>query len=75
METVFVYVWKENGELRVEEDRHTTGLFPLGTWLRLMIEAGFAVEQSSHPAEEMGETYLLIGVLKDAEGARLGASG
>ena len=27
--------------LRVEVDRHTTGLFPIGTWERLLVESGF----------------------------------
>ena len=51
--------------MRVEEDRHTTGLFPLDTWLRLMREAGFSVEQKSFPVYEGGYGgRLLIGRLK-----------
>ena len=65
IESVFFYLWRENGAMRVEEDRHTTGLFPLKTWLRLMGEAGFSVEQKTYPVYEGGYGgRLLIGQLK-----------
>lgn len=65
IESVFFYLWRQDGILRVEEDRHTTGLFPLDTWLRLMREAGFSVEQKSFPVFEGGYGgRLLIGQLK-----------
>ena len=63
--SVFFYLWSQDGTLRVEEDRHTTGLFPLDTWLRLMREARFSVEQKSFPVYEGGYGgRLLIGQLK-----------
>ena len=65
IESVFFYLWRQDGTMRVEEDRHTTGLFPLDTWLRLMREAGFSVEQKSFPVYEGGYGgRLLIGRLK-----------
>ena len=64
IESVFFYLWSQDGSLRVEEDRHTTGLFPLDTWLQLMREAGFSVEQKSFPTYEGGYGgKLLIGQL------------
>ncbi len=63
VESVFLYMFKEAGDVRVEEDRHTTGLFPLRTWLSLIAEASFSVEQRPYPVHEDGhEAYLLVGV-------------
>ena len=65
IESIFVYFLTENGRLRVELDRHVTGLFPLGAWLSLMKEAGFEAEKRPLPEHEGGEQpYLLIGVLR-----------
>ena len=44
VESVFVFIIDEGGELNVEIDRHTGGLFPLSTWMRLLSEAGLDVE-------------------------------
>ena len=47
--------------LRVEVDRHTTGLFPIRTWERLLEESGFAPERLDYPFSEHGEeTYLWV---------------
>ena len=63
VESVFLYMFKEADDVRVEEDRHTTGLFPLRTWLSLIAEAGFCVEKWPYPVHEDGhEAHLLIGV-------------
>ncbi len=64
VEALYVYVWKENGRLRVEQDLHITGLFPVETWQKLMTEAGFEVEKLSYPLhDDAREAYLLRGVL------------
>ena len=61
VETVYVYYIQEGGELRVEVDRHTTGLFPISTWERLLIECGFAPERIEYPySEHDSATYLWI---------------
>ena len=44
VESVFVFIIDENGQLRVELDRHTSGLFPMATWMRLLSEAGLDAE-------------------------------
>ena len=44
VDSVFVFVIDEAGELRVELDRHTGGLFPLATWMSLLSEAGLDAE-------------------------------
>jgi SAM-dependent methyltransferase len=64
IESIFFFLLQEDGQLRIEQDRHVTGLFPLDTWLRLMSDAGFAVEEIRHPAYEGGYAgNILVGVL------------
>ena len=66
LEGVFVYIFEEEGRLRVEHDPHVTGLFPLQTWLELMRDAGFEVEKRPYPVHtESWESYLLVGVLRN----------
>lgn len=65
IESVFIYFLTEDGVLRVEQDLHTTGLFPLETWLRLIGEAGFEVEARPYPVHEDGhESHLLVGATR-----------
>ena len=50
--------------IKVEEDRHITGIFSLETWERLMAESGFDVEVRPYPVyADDGEGYLLLGQL------------
>ena len=64
VESIFSYEIREKGHLRREQDIHTTGLFPIATWTRLMEEAGFRVETLKIPANEGGYgEYLFLGVL------------
>lgn len=68
IETVFFYFLKETGGLRIEQDRHVTGLFALDAWLNLMEEEGFDVEVRSLPESDEGhQPYLLIGVLRQQD--------
>ena len=68
-ETRFFYIWREGKELRVEQDRHVMGLFPLSTWTALMREAGFRVEVKDHPPRDGGYgDRLLVGMLEAATG-------
>jgi len=45
IETIMFYVIRNASGLRTEQDRHVNGLFPLQTWIDLLNEAGFEVEQ------------------------------
>ena len=54
IESVYTYTIVEDGQQRVEQDTHTTGLFPMATWTRLLREAGFQVETVQLPANEGG---------------------
>ena len=59
VETTYVFFIARDGELRMEVDRHTTGLFPLATWERLLTEAGFAWERVDYPVSEDGTPMWL----------------
>ncbi len=65
VETVYIYYIVRDGELRVEVDRHTTGMFTLATWERLLSEAGFDVERVDYPVNKDGEgMYLWVCTLR-----------
>ncbi len=65
VEAMMCYLIHENGELRVELDRHVIGLFPIQTWLDLMEEVGFDAEKRVYPVhEDNHEGWLLVGVLR-----------
>ena len=59
IETVYVFFLRVGGALRVEVDRHITGLFPIGAWERLLTESGFAPERLDYPFSEHGAATCL----------------
>lgn len=46
-ETTFIFLIRENGELRIEHDFHVCGLFTLDVWRELLRKAGFEVHEES----------------------------
>jgi ubiquinone/menaquinone biosynthesis C-methylase UbiE len=63
IESVFFYIFQENGQLRIEKDHHVFGLFPHSTWNELMWEAGFDVDEWPCPIlQDKRPTNLLVGV-------------
>ena len=62
IELVMLLLVRQDGELRVEEDRHHCGLFPLETWQHLLDEAGFDVEE---PDQTDAGTWF-VAVKRDA---------
>lgn len=44
LESVMLYVIRENGEAHVELDHHVVGLFPRAVWLQELAAAGFNVD-------------------------------
>ncbi len=62
METILFYLVREKGHLRIEHDRHITGLFPRATWIKLMEKAGFRVEPRIITSEGVPHE-LLVGTL------------
>ena len=71
IEVAYVFFFQENGELRVEVDRHATGLFSIAAWERLLAESGFAHERIGYPfADDDRPMYLWVCTAADA-GARV----
>jgi SAM-dependent methyltransferase len=65
IETIMFYLIRERGCLRIEPDRHVSGLFPRATWMRTLDEAGFVAETRSFPLGPDRRPYeLLVGVLR-----------
>lgn len=54
VESVFMFLIDEDGEIRVEVDRHSGGLFPTETWLTLLESAGLEAEYIQTNAYEGG---------------------
>ena len=64
IETTYVFFIKRGSGLRVEVDNHTTGLFPIASWQRLLKEAGFEVDRVDYPVSKDGRPmYLWVGRL------------
>ncbi len=60
--TDYAYLLRdESGRMRVEHDRHTCGLFPRATWLRLLEEVGFQAQRREGIEDETGSD-IFVGV-------------
>ncbi len=55
-EGLILYIIREDGELRIEQDFHQLGIFPLETWRRLLPEAGFEVREADY--HDDGKDYI-----------------
>lgn len=60
-ESLFIYIIRENGRLRVEQDLHRMGLFSRSVWQATLAEAGFAVDEVEFEQEDE-RTANFIGV-------------
>ena len=57
------YLPQPDGSVRVEEDRHQHGIFPLETWLLTLREAGFDSGTRRYPADVSGGSgYYITGI-------------
>jgi SAM-dependent methyltransferase len=66
-ETLLILVIREGSELRIEQERHTIGLFPLQTWIGLMGEAGFDAEKIPDPSSPGRHApFLLVGTRRES---------
>lgn len=64
-ETTFVYLIRRGGRLEIETDHHLCGIFRLETWLSLLKEVGFEVEQMDfRPSGLHGEGYPMLVCIK-----------
>ncbi len=65
VELLVFYLIRENGHVRVEQDRLIVGIFPKQTWFELVEQAGFDVDPQSFASAKYGEEpVLLIGVFR-----------
>jgi SAM-dependent methyltransferase len=55
-EALMVYIIHENGELRIENDLHHLGLFPLDVWRKTIREVGFEIQEAGYT--EDGKDYM-----------------
>jgi len=61
-EGTIVFLIREDGELRVETDRHVFGLFSLDVWRETLKEVGFEIHQEAY--SEGGKEYATLACLK-----------
>ena len=63
-EVTLIFLVRRNGQLTVEVDRHTLGLFNLNTWLELLREVGFSVEQTEFRGWDVEERIYPLLICK-----------
>ncbi|MFC1607467.1 class I SAM-dependent methyltransferase [Candidatus Latescibacterota bacterium] len=65
IESIMFYLIRKDGKISLEKDYHTTGLFPIQTWIYLLEEAGFEITQwPCKHREYPGNTFLFVGRIK-----------
>ncbi len=64
LELIFnFFIPQPDGTVKVEEDRHRHGIFPLETWLLTMREAGFESGTRRYPSDVTGGSgYYITGI-------------
>ena len=45
IESILFYLINENGNLRIEQDKHIVGIFPKKLWIKLLLDADFSYEE------------------------------
>jgi SAM-dependent methyltransferase len=64
LESLMLSLIREDGEIKVELDRHTIGLFSQGTWIEELTNAGFEVERwPTEEDDDPRQRSLYVGVL------------
>ena len=61
-ETTILYLIRDHGQLRIETDHWTMGLFPLATWRRVLRETGLEVHEGRYDAGE--DEYTVFACVK-----------
>jgi SAM-dependent methyltransferase len=61
-ETTVLYLIRDHGQLRIETDHWTMGLFSLDTWRRVLRETGFDVHEGRYNAGE--DEYTVFACVK-----------
>jgi hypothetical protein len=60
VEVLMTYVICEGRRARLEHDRHVIGLFPKATWLRVLGEARFDVDEQAFALGPEAKPYTLL---------------
>ncbi len=63
-DTTVLYLIRDHGRLQIETDHWTMGLFSLGTWRRMLREAGFELHEGQYHAGE--DAYTVFACVKPA---------
>ncbi|ACB73853.1 class I SAM-dependent DNA methyltransferase [Opitutus terrae] len=58
-ETMMLFLIREGGRLRVEQDRHVLGLFSRAIWQEVLREAGFLVREVPYRENDRGYTSFV----------------
>jgi hypothetical protein len=58
-ESTFVYMIRKNGELSMEIDRHLCGLFLYETWIKILTQVGFSIEQNNLHLSTFSDDYFI----------------
>ncbi len=66
VQTIMFFVIRDGGEVRVEQDTHTLGVFEKQTWLALTEEAGFTVETRPYVKADYGQMVTMIVGVRDS---------
>lgn len=61
-ETTVVYLIRQHGQLRIETDRWTLGLFAIGTWRQVLRETGFELHEAPFTLAE--DSYTVFACVK-----------
>lgn len=63
-ETTILYIIREQGQLRIETDRWTLGIFSMDTWRRVLRETGFETHEEDYELD--GNHYTVFACVKPA---------
>ena len=63
-DALMIYLIRENGQLRIEQDLHHLGLFPLDVWRRLLRDVGFELDEAEYA--EDGKSFVEFACVKSA---------
>ena len=61
-EALMIYLIRENGRLRIEQDQHHLGLFSLDVWRRLLLDGGFEIHAVEY--HEDGKSFVEFACVK-----------
>jgi SAM-dependent methyltransferase len=60
VEAIMFFLIREHGQLRIEQDHHTLGIFPMKRWFKLLEGAGFTAEKHPITLSNVKNPFWLI---------------